>query len=127
MPLAKTIGVDVVGLAPGSAILRMAFKTETTFDGAGLMGGIAGTFADMAAVSAAVAERGSDWLGSTTHFTTNLIAPGLGDIYIANGKTVGSSGSTTTATAKVFAIKNNKAQIIASCMASARMIQIQKI
>lgn len=126
MPVSKHLGVEVIGLAQGYSALRLMNNPDITFDGRQVMGGVMGTFADMAAVSAAVSARALGWVGSTTSFSINLIAPAAGKEFVALGRMVGQTGSTATAVADVFAVEGDNATVIASCLATARLMDASR-
>ena len=61
MPVARTLGLRVVGLASGVSVMELDVRPEWTFDGRTVQGGIVGTLADFAGVSAATASLPAGW------------------------------------------------------------------
>jgi uncharacterized protein (TIGR00369 family) len=121
MPVAQHLGVDVIGFGNGVSMLSMPWTRVATFDGKHIMGGIVGTFADMAAVTAAISGNEIGTFASTTGFTVNMLAPAKGTHFIAIGRSIGSSKAIASCGADVFAINEEKATMIATCLATAKL------
>lgn len=124
MPFARRLEISVVGLAQGQSVLMMPAAVDWTFDGQHLMGGLTGTLADMAAVSAAMSAREAGCFGSTTGFTVQMIAPAAGEAFVAVGTEISGGKSSATASANVFAIRGNKASLVLTCLATARLMRV---
>ena len=121
MPVSRHLGVQVVGTADGVSVMALPVTERVTFDGRSVMGGIVGTLADMAAVSAVVAALPDGASASTTGFHVEVLAPATGGALIAIGRVVEAGERRGTGRADVYAAGGGASRLIATCLASARV------
>jgi uncharacterized protein (TIGR00369 family) len=104
MPAAKLLGIQAIGFHPdGVSQLEMLITPKTTFDGRVVQGGIVGTLADFAGISAAACTLPEGWMVGTTSFEIHNLAPAIGTRLIAIGRAVNVGKSIAVSRADVFA------------------------
>ena len=122
MPASQLLGLSVVGFAPGLSVIELPIRHEITFDGLIVQGGIVGTLADYAAVSAAIVAKGEGWFGSTVNFQVHNLDHARGQKLIAIGRCVRSSSRTGLGHAEVYATQNDTHTLVATAMAGCQYI-----
>jgi uncharacterized protein (TIGR00369 family) len=104
MPASKWLGLRVLGFDPqGISVIELPVKPELTFDGRVVQGGVVGTLADYAGVSAAACTLEPGWIASTTGFEVHNLAPAAGVRLITIGRNVQRGSTHAVSTAEVWA------------------------
>ncbi|MBS7806272.1 PaaI family thioesterase [Variovorax sp. PCZ-1] len=104
MPASKWLGLRVLGFdLEGISVIELPVKPELTFDGRVVQGGIVGTLADYAGVSAAACTLEPGWIASTTGFEVHNLAPAAGARLIAVGRNMQRGSTHAVSTAEVWA------------------------
>lgn len=116
MPVAALLGIRLVELAPGRAEYELEIRPELTFDGRVVQGGIVGTLADFAGVTAAMAALDEGWFSSTVDFQVQNIAPAIGDRLIATGEALRSGKRVGLSRAEVYAISGEERTLCATAL-----------
>jgi len=122
MPCTRLLGLSVLGLGDGVSVIELPVHADVTFDGRTVQGGIVGTLADYAAVSAATAASPLGWVSSTTAFQVYNLAPARGDRLVAIGRIVKGSRSQAVAAADVYAVIGEDAELVATALATCKLI-----
>jgi uncharacterized protein (TIGR00369 family) len=125
MPACQFLGLKVCGFNGIEAIVEMPVRAEITVDGIVVQGGIVGTLADFAAVSAATATKPLGWVSSTTSFDVHNLAPAIGDRLVAIGRVIKASSSSGVAAADVYAEKDGNFSLVATALVTCRFMQLK--
>lgn len=121
MPCARLLDLSVIGFGKGVSAIEMIVRTDLTFDGRTVQGGIVGTLADFAAVSAATANCADGWTSSTTGFQVYNVSPARGERLIALGRVVKGGRSQAVAAADVYVISGDNGELVATALASCKL------
>lgn len=119
MPAFRLLGMEVIGFGKGVSVIALPTRSEITFDGHVVQGGIVGVLADFAAVSAAIAAAPPDTRGSTTNFDVHNLAPATGFKLVAIGRAVQVGRIMAVAAADVYAIESEDAEAASTLVATA--------
>jgi uncharacterized protein (TIGR00369 family) len=125
MPACEFLGLKVCGFNENQAIVEMLVRVEITIDGKTVQGGIVGTLADFAAVSAATATKPAGWVSSTTSFDVHNLAPAIGERLVAVGRVIKASASSAVAAADVYAEKDGVFSLVATALVTCRFVQLK--
>jgi uncharacterized protein (TIGR00369 family) len=127
MPAFRLIGMEVIGFGLVVSAIALPIRTELTFDGHTVQGGIVGVLADFAAVSAVIAAAPPGTSGSTTSFDVHNLAPAIGSKLMGIGRVIKLSRSIGVASAPIYAVDEGKVQreaiLIATALATCRVFQ----
>jgi uncharacterized protein (TIGR00369 family) len=123
MPACQLLRLKVCGFNASEALVELPVRTEITVDGAIVQGGIVGTLADFAAVSAATASKPVGWVSVTTSFDVHNLAPAVGDQLVAIGRVIKTSTSSGIAAADVYAEKDASFLLVATALVTCRFMQ----
>jgi uncharacterized protein (TIGR00369 family) len=128
MPSSKLIGLSVKGFDPsGVSILELPVRTELTFDGAVVQGGIVGLLADYAGVSAAACTQPAGWAASTTAFEVHNLAPARGERLVAVGRAVHVGRTSAVSRVDIYAqTSEGVLALIGIATATCRLFEIAK-
>lgn len=122
MPCSRLLGLEVVGLGEGVSAIGLPMRPDLTFDGLTVQGGIVGTLADYAAVSAATAALPDGWGSATTAFQVYNLAPARGQRLVGVGRLVSRTRSQAVAAADVYGFDDDVATHVATALATCRLI-----
>lgn len=113
-----TIGAEVAHVAPGEVDLRMAYRGDLAQQHGYLHAGIVAALADTACGYAAytLMPPGADVV--SVEFKLNLMAPALGDSFVARGRVKKAGRTLTVANADVFAQKDGGERLVATMQAT---------
>jgi uncharacterized protein (TIGR00369 family) len=125
MPACQLLGLKVCGFNSNHAVVEMPVRVEITIDGKTVQGGIVGTLADFAAVSAATAAKPPGWVSSTTSFDVHNLAPAIGDRLVAVGRVIKASASSGVAAADVYSDKDGSFSLVATALVTCRFMQLK--
>jgi uncharacterized protein (TIGR00369 family) len=117
MPASKTLGLVVIGFSDdGYSVIEMPVRVELTFDGTVVQGGLVGTLADYAGVSAAASQLPEGWMASTTGFEVHNLQPAAGEKLVAIGHVVHAGKAQCISQVQVWAV--NTSQPVLVCIAT---------
>ncbi len=116
MPVVDLLGIRLVDLSPGHAAYELPIKPEITFDGRVVQGGIVGTLADFAGVTAVMAALEEGWFSSTVDFQVQNVAPATGDRLVAVGKAVRSGKRVGLSRVEVYAVTGDERTLCATAL-----------
>lgn len=109
-----TLGAEIAHVAPGEVDLRMPYRAELTQQHGYLHAGIVTTLADSAAGYAAYTLMPPDAEVLSVEFKVNLMAPAMGDAFVARGRVKKSGRTLTVVTADVVAVRGGEERIVAT-------------
>ncbi len=119
----STLGARLGDISRGSVEISLppspAISQQHGFVHAGAISAVADTAAGYAALSTMAPGRGV----LTTEFKINLLAPAVGDRFIARGKVLKAGKTLTLAQAEVFAEKDGALRLIAFLTATLMAIE----
>lgn len=119
MPVASLLGIRLVNLGRGRAEYELPIRPEITFDGKVVQGGIVGTLADFAGVTAAMSALDVGWFCSTVDFQVQNVAPAAGDRLIALGEAVRSGKRVGLSRVEVYAVHGEERTLCATALTTA--------
>lgn len=122
MPASQLLGLKVIGFGNGVSLLELPVRAELTVEGATVQGGIVGTLADYAAVSAATAAMPEGWASATTGIEVHNLAPARGRRLLATGAAIRSGKGASLGEARVYAEEETGARrLVAMALATCRV------
>ena len=122
MPCSRFLGLSVLGLGDGVSAIELPVRPDLTFEGKTVQGGIVGTLADYAAVSAATAALPLGWASSTTSFQVYNLAPARGERLVGIGRIVKGGRSQAVASADVYSVIGADAVLVATALATCKLM-----
>jgi len=125
MPASRWIGLRVLGFASGVSLIELLIRSEITFDGSTVQGGVVGALADYAAISAAVSAKPDGWFGSTVNFQVHNLEPAKGQKLVAIGRCARASVRTGVGSAEVYAVDGEQHRLVATAMAGCQYFEIK--
>jgi uncharacterized protein (TIGR00369 family) len=125
MPVCHFLGLKVCGFNATEAVVEMPVRVEISINGKTVQGGIVGTLADFAAVSAATAAKPAGWVSSTTSFDVHNLAPAIGERLVAVGRVIKASASSGVAAADVYAERDGIFSLVATALVTCRFMQLK--
>lgn len=122
MPVSSLLGLRVLGFAPGLSVIELDLRPELTFDGRTAQGGVVGTLADFAGVSAATATLPDGGRASTSGFEVHLLAPARGTRLVAVGRVAHAGTSSAVSKVEVHAVNEaGQAGLVAIATTTCRL------
>lgn len=109
-----TIGAEIAHLAPGEVDLRMPYRAELAQQHGFLHAGIVTTLADSAAGYAAFTLMPPEAGVVSVEFKVNLIAPAVGDAFVARARVKKAGRTLTVVNADVFALRGGEEKLVAT-------------
>lgn len=122
MPYFQWLGLKFERVVPGEVDILMPFRPEITFDGKAIQAGPIGALVDFAAVSSAFTLLSAGTLLSTFDYSVKCVAPAIGEAFLGRGQVVSNGRSLIVARADVFAIANGTQTLVATGLATARVL-----
>jgi uncharacterized protein (TIGR00369 family) len=117
-PFMRTIGAELVRVAPGFCEITLPFRPELCQQHGYLHAGVTTTLADNAAGYAAFSLMPADSSVLSVEFKINLIAPAQGEHFLARA-TVEKPGRTLTVVrADVFDVQDGQERCVATMLAT---------
>lgn len=124
MPMALTLGLRFVRLAPGQVEIEMPIAEPLTFRPGQLQATPVFAIADFAAVSAAGSVLPEGWSNATVDATLKLVAPATGRAVRARGRVVSAGQLLTVCAAEVYAVaEDGQERLCATLLGTARNIK----
>lgn len=123
MPMARTLGLRYVRVAPGEVDLELPVTEPFTFRPGQLQATPVFAAADFAAVSAAGTLLPPGWVNATIDTTLKFVAPAQGRCLLARGRVVHAARLLTVCRADVYAVDEQGAETLcATLLGTARNI-----
>jgi uncharacterized protein (TIGR00369 family) len=114
----QTIGATLETVAPGRVDIALPFRTELTQQHGYLHAGVVATIADSACGYAAYTLMPADGSVLTVEYKINLLAPALGDRFVARATVLRPGRTLTVAQADVFACSGDSEVRTATMLAT---------
>jgi uncharacterized protein (TIGR00369 family) len=114
----STIGAEMISVGCGRVEIRFPFSTKLTQQNGFVHAGAVTTIMDSACGYAAlsVAPEGADVL--SVEFKVNLLAPGIGESFVARASVKRAGKRLTVCTADAFAVRAGEEKLIATMLAT---------
>lgn len=112
------MGASMPVVEPGYCEIHLPFKPQLTQQHGFFHGGVIGMIADSAAGFAGYSLTGPDAGVLTIEYKMNIVAPGDGELLIAEGSVIKPGRNVSVTKADVFAIKNGKRKLCATMLQS---------
>ena len=116
MPVVNLLVIRLVTLTSGRAEYELPISPEITFDGKVVQGGIVGTLADFAGVTAAMSALDQGWFSSTVDFQVQNLAPAAGDRLVAIGEALRSGKRVGLSRVEVYAVDGEERTLCATAL-----------
>lgn len=114
----RFIGGALTALAPGRCSVEVALKPELTQQRGFLHGGVTAALADTAAGFAAYSLMPAGSSPLTVEFKINLMAPAVGERFVAAGQVVRGGRLLSIVDTEVFAVSGGRSKPIAKMLAT---------
>ena len=101
-PFMEHLGAEMTHVEPGFCEVRLPFRPELTQQNGFFHGGIVGTLADNSMGYASFSLMDAQDSVLTVEYKLNLVAPGKGELLVAQGQVVRPGRTLTVARADVF-------------------------
>jgi uncharacterized protein (TIGR00369 family) len=101
----RLIGAEIGVLAPGHCEIRLPYRSELSQQHGFFHGGVIGMIADSAGGYAAFTLMPADSSVLTVEYKMNLLAPGDGELLIADGQVLRAGRNLVISRAEVYAVK----------------------
>ena len=125
MPMARTLGVRFIRIAPSEVELEIPVQEAFSFRPGQLQATAVFAVADFAAVAAAGTTLPPGWLNATIDATLKLIAPAQGVALRAKGRVIDASKLLTLCAADVYAVaEDGRETLCATLLGTARNIDM---
>jgi uncharacterized protein (TIGR00369 family) len=127
MPMARTLGVKFIRIAPADVELEIPVQEAFTFRPGQLQATAVFAIADFAAVAAAGTTLQPGWLNATIDATLKLLAPAQGVALRARGRVIDAGKLLTICAADVFAVAGDGSETLcATLLGTARNIDMTR-
>ncbi len=127
MPMARTLGLRFLRVAPGEVELEMPVADAFTFRPGQLQATPVFALADFAAVSASGTLLPPGWANATIDATTKFLAPAQGVAIRARGRVVSGGKLLSVCAADVFAVApDGQETLCATWLGTARHVELQR-
>jgi uncharacterized protein (TIGR00369 family) len=114
----RLIGAEIAALAPGRCTLLLPMRADLTQQRGILHGGVTAALADSAAGYAAYSLMPAGSTPVTVEYKINLMAPAVGERFLATGQVVRAGRTLTIVEAEVVAEANGVATPVARVLAT---------
>jgi len=102
------IGAELAVVAPGRCEIRLPYKSELSQQHGFFHGGVIGMVADSAGGYAAYTLMPADSSVLTVEYKMNLLAPGDGELLIADGRVLKAGRKLVVSRAEVYVVKGGR-------------------
>ena len=118
----KTIGVEIVSIDPGKVELAFLHQNTLTQQHGYIHAGIVTTALDSACGYAALSLMPENSEVLTIEFKSNLLAPAMGDSYLAIGRVKKSGRTITVSDGELYAISGQAEKLAATMTATLMLV-----
>jgi uncharacterized protein (TIGR00369 family) len=122
MPFVQWLGLSFQRIEPGQVDFIMPNRPEITFDGKAVQAGPIGSLLDFSGGAAAFTLAPAGVMLATIDFSVKLLAPAIGDRFVARGQVVSAGKSLIVARADAFALDEHGERQIATGLVTMRAI-----
>lgn len=122
-PVMRLIGAQLTGIEPGAIDIAIRFQKSLTQQNGFIHAGIITTIADSACGYAAYSLMPDEADVLSVEFKINLLAPAVGENFLAEGRVLRAGKTLTVARGDVFAFSGNQSKQIAAMQATIMRVQ----
>jgi len=122
-PFMETLGARLLSVAPGEAVLELPFDKRLTQQIGLLHAGVVAAIADNACGYAALSLMPPGTEVLSVEFKINLMAPGAGSIFRAEGRVIRAGRTLTVCSAEVIASDGDQEKVVAVMQATMMSVQ----
>ena len=126
MPMAQTLGLRFVRIAPGKVELEIPVLDSLCFRPGQLQATAIFAAADFAAVGAACTLLPHGWANATADAAIKFVAPAQGSHLLARGRVVKAGKAISVCAADVFSVENGTEILCATLLGSARNFSLME-
>ena len=102
------MGAELAGVTPGRCEIRLPYKEDLSQQHGYFHGGVIGIIADSAGGYAAFSLMPADASVLTVEYKMNILAPGSGELLIAQGEVLKAGKTLVIARAEVYVVKDGR-------------------
>lgn len=114
----RLIGAEIAELSPGRCTLSLPFRGDLCQQNGFLHAGVTSAIADSAAGYAAFSLMPANAAVLTVEFKINLMAPAVGERFVATGQVVRAGRLLSIVDTEVFAVSGGRSKPIAKMLAT---------
>lgn len=114
-PFTKLLGIELVGLRPGEAVLRLKMRDELRQPYGVLHGGATASIIDTATAFAVISVLGKDEKATTVDLTVHYLRPVIEGVITCTAKVVRAGRRLLTVSAEVI---NDEGKLIATALST---------
>ena len=114
----STLGAELTSVVRGSAEIRVPFDARLTQQNGFLHAGVMTSVLDSACGYAALSVAPDDAEVLSVEFKVNLLAPAVGDFFVARAAVKRAGRKITVCTADAFAVKGTEEKLVATMLAT---------
>ena len=119
----STIGAEMISVGRGSVEIRFPFSSKLTQQNGFVHAGAVTSIMDSACGYAALSVAPEEVDVLTVEFKVNLLAPGIGESFVARASVKRAGKRLAVCTADAFAVKAGEEKLIASMLATIMNIE----
>lgn len=119
----STIGAEMISVGRGSVEIRFPFSSKLTQQNGFVHAGAVTSIMDSACGYAALSVTPEEVDVLTVEFKVNLLAPGIGESFVARASVKRAGKRLAVCTADAFAVKAGEEKLIASMLATIMNIE----
>lgn len=116
--LMTTIGAELTRVSPGEAEISLPYRDDLTQQHGFVHAGIIATLADTACGYAAFSLMPADVAVLTVEYKINLMAPAVGDRFLARGRVIRPGKTLSVCAGEVMAYQQGKKKTVATMLAT---------
>ncbi|HEY9072902.1 MAG TPA: PaaI family thioesterase, partial [Desulfobaccales bacterium] len=116
--LMRTIGAELTRLMPGEAEISLPYRDDLTQQHGFVHAGIIATIADTACGYVAFSLMPTDAAVLTVEYKINLMAPAVGELFVAQGRVIRPGKTLSVCSAEVMAHHRGKVKTVATMLAT---------
>ena len=120
----STLGAELAAVVQGGVEIRLPFSPSLVQQNGYLHGGAITAVLDSACGYAALTVAADDKEVLTVEFKVNLLAPAVGEVFVARAQVKKAGRTLTVCTADAFAINGGKEKAVATMLATIMAVPI---
>jgi uncharacterized protein (TIGR00369 family) len=121
----STLGAELAVVGEGVVEIRLPFSTKLTQQNGFLHAGAVAAVLDSACGYAALSVAPADHEVLSVEFKINLLAPAVGESFVAKAQVKRAGRRVTVCTADAFAVKRERQKVIATMLATIMAVPIE--
>lgn len=114
----ETLAAELVSVRPGQVEIKLPYRESLTQQDKYLHAGAIATIADTACGYAALSLANPESEVLTVEYKVNLMAPAVGDHFVARGRVIKPGKTITFCSGEVFSIKGKREKLVVTMLAS---------